>query len=250
MSDHVLRIRPEVADKLGYYVYAYVDPRNEEIFYVGKGCKGRVLAHLEEDRECEKTRRIDELRNAGLEPRLDIIAHGIEDEETALRIEAAIIDVLRPGQRLTNLVRGFRSMQFGRAPLAEFDLLYAARPVSISERGLLIRINQLYRPGMTAEALYEATRGIWKVGASGRRDLARYAFAVYQGIVREVYTIHTWHRAGTTRYRTRRPEDVTAPDRWEFNGCVAEDLGDRYRGGSVEAYFPRGAQAPFVYVNC
>src|SRR5262245_35954344 len=108
------RIRPEVAARLGYYVYAYVDPRNDEIFYVGKGCRKRILAHLENGSECERRRRIVELRDAGLQPRLDIIAHGMPDETTALRVEAAIIDVLRPGQNLTNRVRGFRALEFGR----------------------------------------------------------------------------------------------------------------------------------------
>jgi hypothetical protein len=245
-----LRVRPEVAARLRYYVYAYVDPRTDEIFYVGKGCGRRVLAHLDDARECEKTRRIAKLRDAGLEPHLDIIAHGMVDEETALRVEAALIDVLRLSQPLTNRVRGFRSLQFGRAPLQELEILYAARHISISEPAILIRINQLYRPGMRADALYEATRGIWKVGAGGRRDIARYAFAVYQGVVREVFEIQSWHRAGTTPYSTRLPKDVTAPNRWEFLGRVAEKLGRRYRGGSVERHFRRGAQTPFTYVNC
>jgi len=69
--------------------------------------QGRALAHLDEgELECEKTRRIAELKATGLSPRIDILAHGMEDEETALRVEAAAIDMLRPGQRLTNRVRG------------------------------------------------------------------------------------------------------------------------------------------------
>lgn len=52
---------------------------------------------------------------------------------------------------------------------------------------MLIRIPQLYRPGMSREALYEATRGHWKVGP--RRERAEFAMAVAGGIVREVYEI-------------------------------------------------------------
>src|SRR2546429_8996709 len=87
-----LKVRPEVAAKLAYYVYAYVDPRNSEIFYIGKGCGVRALSHLDEVGESAKIRRIDELKAIGLRPRIDILAHGIANEETALRIEAAVID--------------------------------------------------------------------------------------------------------------------------------------------------------------
>ena len=86
-----LRIHPELAAKPGYYVYAYVDPRDSGIFYVGKGCGARALAHLDETGESAKIRRIAELKAVGLHPRIDVLAHGISDEETALRIEAAVV---------------------------------------------------------------------------------------------------------------------------------------------------------------
>lgn len=242
-----LRIRPEVAAKLGYYVYAYIDPRNSAIFYVGKGCGARALAHLDEAGESAKVRRIAELKVASLQPRIDILAHGIADEETALRIEAAVIDVLWPGKTLTNKVRGSQSLELGRVPLSELEFQYAAKPITISEPAMLIRISKLYRPGMTVEALYEATRGIWTCGI--RRESARYGFAVFQGVVREVYEIYAWHPAGTLEYRTRIPEEVPS-SRWEFSGKVATELSAKYRGGSVEKYFSKGAQLPFTYLNC
>jgi hypothetical protein len=120
--------------------------------------------------------------------------------------------------------------------------------VKIAEPAILIRINKLYRPGMTAHELYEATRGVWKLGR--RRDGARYAFAVYQGIVRQVYEIHSWHPAGTTPYSTRTPEDVGCPGRWEFTGTVAATLSAFYSNASVATYFPAGSANPILYVNC
>jgi hypothetical protein len=203
---------------------------------------------LDDSRECEKTLRISELNMLGLPPRIDILAHGITNEEEALRVEGAVIDALWPGRKLTNWVRGFRCLEFGRAPLSELEILYAARKVSISEPALLIRINRLYRPGMTAEALYEATRGVWKIGK--RRQHAKYALAVFEGVARQAYAIDTWHPAGTTTYNTRPPDTVAAPGRWEFLGTHAPELADKYCGGSVEKYFPRYSQNPIVYVNC
>jgi hypothetical protein len=67
-------------------------------------------------------------------------------------------------------------------------------------------INKLYRSNMTAEELYEATRGIWVVGT--RRENAEYVMAVYLGIVREVYRIQKWHPSVTLKYNTRESKDV------------------------------------------
>jgi hypothetical protein len=68
---------------------------------------------------------LEELREAGLEPQLDILAHELADEETALRIEAAVIDLLGLDD-LAYLVRGSRSIKLGRVPLQELLIHYTA----------------------------------------------------------------------------------------------------------------------------
>ena len=240
-------IPPAVTERLGYYVYLYLDPRNGRVFYVGKGQGKRALAHLWAEGESRKAQTIEELRRAGLEPRIDILAHQLPDEETAFRIEAAAIDLLGLGQ-LTNLVRGRRSLELGRIPLSELITYYAAEPVEVTDPALLIRINRLYRHGMSARELYEATRGVWRLGE--RRNRAKYALAVFDGVVREVYTIGSWCRGGTLAYSTRPADDVDVPDRWEFSGRVApEPVRSRYVYRSVAAHFKPGQQSPVVYVN-
>lgn len=244
MSDPV--IPPEVARHLGYYVYLYVDPRDDQPFYVGKGVRRRVLAHLDEERESRKRQRIDELREAGLTPRLEILTHGLKDQEAALRIEAAVIDLFGLGS-LTNAVRGWKSVQFGRLPLEELVTYYAAKPVKIIDPALLIRINKQYRHNMTPLELYEATRGVWRLGR--RREGATYALAVFEGVVRAVYDIDSWRPAGSTPYETR--DNVHKEGRWEFLGKEAAPVvRDRYHGRKVARYFRQGAQSPVVYVNC
>jgi hypothetical protein len=243
-----LRIRPEVAEKLGYYVYLYVDPRTNKPFYVGKGQAARVLAHLGAQNESRKVETLATLRSAGLSPRIDILAHALPDEETALRIEAAVIDVLELTD-LTNEVRGWRTTEVGRTPLSELIATYGAKPVTITDPSILIRINRLYRPAMDAEALYDATRGIWKLGP--RRDRAKLAMAIFNGVVRAVYVIDSWHRAGSTAYTTRDARELVREGRWEFVGHAAgAEVQQRYVGGSVTAYFPQGLQSPVVYVHC
>jgi hypothetical protein len=237
-----------VAERLGYYVYLYVDPRTGRPFYVGKGKGDRVLAHLDDPRDSIKTRTIAELRSLNLSPRLDILAHGLKDEETAFRIEAAAIDLLGLGQ-LTNAVRGWKSLEMGRMTLDELIGYYAAPPVSVIHPALLIRINKLFRHNMSPHELYEATRGVWKLGA--RRTEAKLALAVFEGIVREVYEIHTWHPGKTTSYTTRDLSQRDVTGRWEFLGAVAQPaIRDIYRGGNVRSYFRQGQQSPTVYVTC
>jgi hypothetical protein len=242
-----LRIRPEVADRLGYYVYLYVDPRGGPPFYVGKGRGGRALSHLSDQAESKKRARLEELRAIGLEPQIEILAHGLRDEATAFRIESAVIDLLGL-DTLTNKVHGWHSIQFGRMPLSELAVYYAAKPVKVEIPALLIRINRLYRHNMEPHELYEATRGTWKLGV--RRSAAQYAFAVFEGVVREVYRIEHWHPAGSTPYAVRDTAKLKK-DRWEFSGSVAEDtIREQYRERSVAAYFRQGQQSPTTYVNC
>lgn len=37
----------KVKQKLGYYVYALADPRDNKIFYIGKGINNRIFQHEE-----------------------------------------------------------------------------------------------------------------------------------------------------------------------------------------------------------
>lgn len=239
-------ISPKVEEKLGYYVYLYIDPDDNSVFYVGKGKGSRMLAHLSDRSESRKVEQIRRIRARGQMPRIEILLHGLPDEATALKIEAAAIDLLGKNN-LTNQVRGWDANVVGRMGLEQLAALYEARPVTIKEAVILIRINRLYRYGMSDLELYEATRGIWKMNPQRHRPT--FAFAVYRGIVREVYCIENWHRAGSTPYQTRN--DVHAKDRWEFVGQVAEErVHAKYIDMSVAAYLSANSQNPIRYVNC
>lgn len=123
-------IPPEVAERLGHYVYLYVDPRDEKVFYVGKGQGNRVLAHLPAKGNGSKAKLIRAIRAAGLEPRLEVLAHDLPSEEAALRIESAVIDALGL-EGLTNEVRGWESVTSGRMRLEDLVAYYAAAPVEV-----------------------------------------------------------------------------------------------------------------------
>ena len=121
--------------------------------------------------------------------------------------------------------------------------------ITIDENVMLIRINQLYHDKMTPEELYEATRGVWRVGL--RRNKVDYAFIVSKGMVKEAYKINAWLKAGSLQYHTRPRSDIEVEGRWEFDGVLAEDaIRKKYINKSVKDYLPHGAANPITYINC
>lgn len=236
-----MKITDEIAAVLKAYVYVYIDPRNGEVFYIGKGRGNRLFSHLDDQSNTDKFARIVEIRRSGNEPQIDILRYGLTDSEAAL-VEAAAIDLISKA-KLTNRVSGHHKRSFGRITSQELIALLPAKPVKVRHKAILITINQLYRSNMTPLELYEATRGIWVVGP--RRNKAEYAMAVYQGIVREVYRITEWYPAGTLDYQTRDSSGFRNSGRWEFSGDVAVEIRDKYVGFSVG----KGGQNPIRYVN-
>jgi serine/threonine-protein kinase len=128
--------------------------------------------------------------------------------------------------------------------------------VSVDEPVVAININQQYPQSKTDEELYHATRGIWRLNRR-RAERARYAFAVYQGEVKEVYAIHRWMPATkeTTEYWDRRsasqgkyfPSEVNE-GRSEFVGELAsEAVRQKYVGKRLPK---RHSQNPILYFNC
>jgi hypothetical protein len=120
--------------------------------------------------------------------------------------------------------------------------------VTVTEPAVLIRIRRTYDRKLSRQALYEVTRGVWKVG--DRREQVELALAVFDGVVREVYLVDQWHPAGSTGYQTRPRKDVEIEGRWEFSGSVAlENVRSKYLDLSVAHYFARGNSNPILYVN-
>src|SRR5262249_13801 len=81
-------IPADVARKLGFYVYLLVNPLDGRVFYVGKGKNPRALMHLQDTGKSRKAAILRQIHDARKVARIEILAHGLKDAETALRIEA------------------------------------------------------------------------------------------------------------------------------------------------------------------
>ena len=245
---NILNIPKTVSRKLGHYVYLYINPFDNTIFYVGKGQNSRALSHLSLDDEKEIVSIIKEIRFSGGEPIIEILAHGLKTSEIALRIEAAVIDLLGI-DNLANAVRGWKVGKFGRMSIKDLIAHYTEKRANIKVPAILIRVNKYYRYGISDIELYDITRSAWKVGER-RRKKAKYAFAVFHGVVREIYCITQWLPAGSTFNVRHKFSPHLRSGRWEFVGTIAEKkIRERYINHHVGHLFPKGAQNPISYVN-
>jgi len=266
----------KVEEELGWYVYALRDPRNGSIFYIGKGKQNRVFQHayyaetfsVPESQESvavsQKIDLIQEIKSeTGGQPDVLILRHKIPTEAAAYAVEAALLDFCRllakstgedfagTGFSLTNLMGGWDSERLGLMTPEVLESIYAAEPVAktdVTVPALLFKIPQLWTPDMSPNALYEATRGWWKLGA--KRHQARFALAVSKGVIREIYTINP------ESWRNQREGDhgwnvVKNPEkRWGFEGIPFRGELEYLLNRDVKGWFKKGDQSAFTYINC
>lgn len=215
-------------DKLGYYVYRLIDPRDGSTFYVGKGKGNRVFQHVkgtldqeaggsdeQEDHVSAKIKTILQIKlDLGVEPIHVIHRHGLTEEE-ALHVEAALIDTY-PG--LSNIAGGHGSSQFGPANAMQLIRRYEAQQMSIKEDHLVMAINVARSSQDTG--LYNAVRCAWRISVT-RANKAKYVFAVLGGICKEVFEVtEPWLPATLENFPGLLNESVEG--RYGFVGRVAE----------------------------
>lgn len=227
----------EIQAELRYYVYFLRDPRNEQVFYVGKGKGNRLFDHvacaINEPQESDKLSLIRDIHANGKEVEHFILRHGM-DEDTAFEVEAAVIDFVGLNT-LANVQSGHYSTDFGIKSIDEVVAMYQAAQLATTLPVILLNIGKLYDRQMSDEELYAATRSAWVVGS--KRNKAKYAVATCRGITREVFEIRDWVRE--------------SDGRWSFNGTRAMDqVRSELKGKSVAHLAKKGTANPVRYLNC
>ena len=247
-----MEFKQSVIEALQCYVYCLVDPRDNKIFYVGKGQGNRVFQHainaLDESADSLKLNTIRDIIKANLSVKYYIIRHGMTEDE-ALLVESVLIDVLTYNQFnlesvLTNIQSGHHQWDKGVKTIEEINTLYDCAEIvpGLTDRLICININKTYNhvdvdSYGTRDNIYEATRKYWKLNGN-RAKQADYVLATYQGIVRAVFKPSRWF--------VSKKQFESGP-RWEFDGVEVPD--SPYLNTSVKDYIRPGNQNPIFYIN-
>jgi len=230
----------EVINKLQYYVYRLIDPRNGETFYIGKGKGNRVFEHaqgdIEEDSLSEKMSKIREIQLAGFEVAHVIHRHGM-DETTAFEVEAALIDAY-PG--LTNIMDGHGNNDYGTMHANEIIKHYGAETAKFTHKALIISVNRT----AVENSLYEATRYAWRLNKN-KAELAEIIISVVQGLIVGAFVADKWAEATPENF----PGRVGIQGRFGFIGKEApNELSKLYIGKRIpDEYRKKGASNPIKY---
>ena len=202
MTAQITEFSPEVCEKLGYYVYRLVDPRNNETFYVGKGTDNRIFHHAKDivpssNYKNKTKKRISEIKNAGFDV-IQVIQRWGMDEQTAFAVEAALIDFVGV-ENLTNSVKGHDTDK-GMIDAEELQIKYGAEEFYYNPddenypKFILIKITD-YSINLQGGDIYEAVRKSWKINPNIANKYP-YVLAVKNGIVRGVYQKNRWKKTG------------------------------------------------------
>ena len=246
-----------VVEHLGHYVYLLADPTTGKPFYVGKGMGNRMFQHEQEaidmpQRNTAKLQQIRRITAAGNAVQYKVLRHGLTMAEAA-EVESAMIDYVCL-ENLVNKQSGHRADKRGLMTIPEIIAQYATEPAEIKEPAILIKVNKLWKRNITPTRLYDITRGDWVMGK--RRTKAKYALAVYRGVIRQVYRIDSWTRVGVS-YASDRGKKAEAlrliaktGTRWRFEGDIACNMQHCVGKRIPEGLSALGAQFPIRYVNC
>ena len=225
--------KQSVIEGLKYYVYVLVDPRNNCIFYVGKGSGNRVYQHaqaaLAEDSPSLKLSTIRELKVLGLDVKYYIIRHNLSEQEAYL-VESSIIALLTEGIKTDE----------------EINILYDCPKIEpiLGDRLLLVSLNKSYQQSKATGVYrrandYESVRKYWKLSCD-KADKVKYILGIYKGIVRIVIDVK-----GNSLCSVADDGTVFKKPRFAFVGDIVPD--SPYLNTDVTDY-PFGSGGAITYI--
>lgn len=247
-----------------YYVYGLIDPRTNQIFYIGKGTGNRVFEHEKEslnspNSEKLKLKTISEINSLGMNTKKIIINCNLTENE-AFAAEAALINAFNyvSDVGLTNIVAGHHSAK--ALSVEDFEKIYGAeelREEDIKHKILVIKINKLYRRNIPSDVLYDSVRGVWRASMSNAQSV-EYVFGVYNSLIVAVYKPTKWYRCKEAPEKRPRQDEILTPqtenriffvDEDFEHGLPLDENETFYYGKSIAGLkLNQGAQNPITYL--
>lgn len=248
-----------------YYVYGLIDPRTNQIFYIGKGTGNRVFEHEKEsinspNSDKLKLKTISEINALGLSVKKIIINSNLTETE-AFAAEAALINAFNyvSDIGLTNIVAGHHSSE--ALSVEEFEKVYGAeelREEDIKHKILVIKINKLYRRDIPADELYDSVRGVWRASMNNVQSV-EYVFGVYNSLIVAVYKPTKWYKCKEAPEKRPRQDEILTPktenriffvDEDFERGLPHDENESFYHGKSIAGLkLNQAAQNPITYLN-
>lgn len=249
--------KQEIFDALGCYVYALVDPRDKQIFYVGKGKNDRVLKHAKgvkstetDEDDTEKIALIKEILAEGKEVEYYILRHGLT-EEMAFTVESTIIDLLTYQDfqkqdigHLSNIQRGHNQRISGIKTLDEIKEYYGAEEYDLEPKVkeginfIAIKLNSNRLHNEYEDDLFKQTSFCWRVSLD-RANKCHYVLALVNGIVRDIFPCyHAWRHTIEDEINPKYPQDINRhcfgkiepQNPQELEGLKKKLIGKRIKG--------------------
>lgn len=217
----------ELHPKIGYYVYLLIDPRDNSIFYVGKGQGDRIFAHakgaLKETEQSSLSTKIElikEIQAEGKEVEYRIVRWNLENEDKAFEIESILIDLLtneglKKTGGLKNKIDGKHSSTYGILTPKEIEAILTRGELDTSnlkDKLIAITLNQ----SLEGPSLYERVRGNWNMSPK-HAEQADYVLAVYDGVIIGVFKPEKWEEVEDPETKDKKRHRV------KFTGYEVED---------------------------
>lgn len=247
-----------------FYVYGLIDPRNNRLFYIGKGTGNRVFQHVVEssknpESEKEKLQTINCIETSGQHVKHILINWGLSEEE-AFASEASLINLMNyiSDIQLSNIVAGHHTN--GCLSVEEIEKIYGAELLNIRDvchKILVIKVNKLYNRQMSSKEVYDIVRGVWRANISKAKQV-EYVLGVYNNLVVACYKPDRWYTVSDIDIE-RLPKHIKKDDLdniqkrvlFECDNITALDNNQIfYLNKSIEQLgYIQKSQNPIVYIN-
>ena len=240
-------------EKLGDYVYALRDPRDNKIFYVGQGTSDRVFEHFNEaenalkaakpfNQMSSKVIRILDIWNNNEDVEWIILAHNLPNTiKVADFVESAIFDCLSESQNGETL-NDQTPPKSSRLLPEDLEAMAAefVNPTIAHNQVFVFPIQEALNHGSTP---YNATRALWGISDQNQQLTPAFAVGLKNSISKGSFQIASWADVPGTGKQEFRSPNHPIPNNYDpllnknWNKVLAIAKGFWQRGGYLIVEF-------------